>query len=133
MTMETSSSERRRKAMDTLMPSWLEARTEAARAAGALAVAKERHKARLSDLAQVEGQMEHVADCHWEECLRCEELVLNGVGEAAKDSDDGDESEEDATAEEQAVAEDLSGWEEVREPLALPPGEVIEAEAVVVG
>lgn len=125
----------RRRALDALLPMWSERRLVTADKAAALAFAKETHKAAVNAQQRVENDLDHVATCTNPDCLICEALAKNAAPQDTEDGADEQDEEADDTA-------DLSDWQEVRDPLALPPGptplgpgpgQVVEAEFAEVG
>jgi hypothetical protein len=70
----------RQRALDAVLPAWLAGRRDVKQAAAMLESAKEDHKAALHDLGEVEELLAHVTQCRSDDCLRCQELALNGFG-----------------------------------------------------
>lgn len=70
----------RQRALDVVLPSWLDRRRDVKASKTALESAKEDHKAALHNLGEVEGLLGHVTQCQSDQCLRCEELATNGIG-----------------------------------------------------
>jgi hypothetical protein len=64
----------RQRALNVVLPAWLERRREAQRTAGELADAQTDHTAALHDLAEAEEWLAHVTQCQSDPCLRCEAL-----------------------------------------------------------
>lgn len=71
----------RPRALDAVLPAWLDRRRDVKQSAATLESAKEDHKANLHELGEVEDLLAHVTQCRADDCLRCEELATNGLGD----------------------------------------------------
>ena len=68
----------RQRALDNLMPAWIEGRREVADAREAVEEAKGELKRASEAQGKIDRALEHVGGCRQIACLRCDEISLNG-------------------------------------------------------